>query len=144
MKISSRYRCRSGRGRHERPARRGARLRCPGADGVSHELQYCRQYLYCSSATCLGCNGYGCGDSKRRRGVATIAGSGIGATIYPAGIGSAHAEYEAVMTRTQHLAVSKLWFGTRLRQPGSNSSPTTVAVWRCDFVRQGGNDRGMN
>jgi hypothetical protein len=29
-------------------------------------------------------------------------------------------EYEAVMIRTQHLAASKLWFGTRLRQPGSN------------------------
>ena len=51
-------------------------------------------------------------------------------------------EYEAVMTRTQHLAASKLWFGSRLRQPASNSSPTTAAVWECDFVRQGGNDRG--
>jgi hypothetical protein len=38
------------------------------------------------------------------------------------------------------IAASKLRFGTRLRQ--SNSSPTTAAVWGCDFVRQGGDDRG--
>src|SRR6266436_1546496 len=42
------------------------------------------------SATCFGYSCYGCGNSKRRRGVATIVGSGIGAKIYPARVGSAH------------------------------------------------------
>ena len=42
------------------------------------------------SATCFGYSCYGCGNSKRRRGVATIVGSGIGARIYPARVGSAH------------------------------------------------------
>ena len=43
------------------------------------------------------------GNSKRRRSVATIVGSGIRATIYPARVGSAYG-----MTRRQHLLASKL------------------------------------
>jgi hypothetical protein len=44
-------------------------------------LQYRMQYLYFMSAICIGYRRHGCSNSKRRRSVAAIVGSGIRATV---------------------------------------------------------------
>jgi hypothetical protein len=59
----------------------GARLRRARKTNCPCILQYRMQYLYSTSATCIGYRLHGCGNSKRRRSVAAIVGSGIRATV---------------------------------------------------------------